>query len=75
MDQIYIGINEVYDNLIKTGFRDEIAYKMAKDICNGWPIEPINHYTTHTIKQYEYKINVKPGQKRKYICIEETSIY
>ena len=24
---------------------------------------------------YEYKINVKPGQKRKFICIDETSLY
>ena len=69
MDQIYIGINEIYNAFIILGFRDEIAYKMAKEICNGWKIEPINHYTTHTIKEYEYKINLKSGQKRKFIYI------
>ncbi len=72
----HIGINEVFDNFIKIGFRHEIAYKMAKEICNNWKIEPINLSTTYTIKEYEYKVNakiyrdnVKPGQKRKKICI------
>jgi len=71
----YIGINEVFDNFIKIGFRHEIAYKMTKEICNNWKIEPINLSTTYTIKEYEYKLNLKPGQKRKYNYIEESPFY
>ena len=48
---------------------------MAKEVCHNWKIEPINLSTTYTIKEYEYNLNLKTGQKRKYNIFEEIPFY
>jgi len=75
---------EIYENFVQLGFCSEIAYKMAKDISDGWKIKPISRILTNTeqSKQYDinvyakiHKDNVKCGDKRKYNCVDDSPLY
>ncbi len=47
---------EIYENFMQLGFCSEIAYKMAKDISDGWKIKPISRFLTNTEQSKQYDI-------------------